>query len=403
MNDQKPVDYAAFLTATSASRKHSAIRAMQKYLSVPGMVNLGGGLPNPQSFPFTALSLTLADGTRIDVSSEALQKGLQYGMTKSLQEQVHAPPYEFDVMIGHGSQDLMCKAYEMLVAPGDTILMESPTYVGVLAFLRPYGAKMVEVATDGQGLIASSLDDILAQWNVQEHGPRPRVLYTVATAGNPTGVTTPTQRKKEVYAVCSKYNVLILEDDPYYYLQYDQPLEQSYFSMDRDGRVLRFDSFSKVLSAGARLGFVTGPPALIERMVMHQMSTTLNASGLSQLLLWEFLKTKGVQGFLEHTRAVASLYKERRDLFIGYLTKHLAGKAEWHTPTAGMFCWIKLKNVQDSSELIATKAVQAGVLLVPGKEFYPNARTTSFLRASFSYSSPQDMEEGVRRLASLLP
>jgi kynurenine/2-aminoadipate aminotransferase len=313
---------------------------------------------------------------------------------------MHSPKVKFDLLIGHGSQDLMCKAYEMLIAPGDCILMESPTYVGVLAFLRPYGAKMISVDTDSHGLTPSSLDTIMTGWT--DSKPRPKVLYTVATAGNPTGVTTPTWRKQEIYKLAQKWNLLILEDDPYYFLQYDEPLERSYFSMDTDGRVLRFDSFSKVLSAGARLGFVSGPPALIERLTMHQMATVLNASGLSQLLIWEFLKSKGLDGFHLHTRFVAGLYKERRDYFIGLLDRYLKGKAEWTVPVAGMFVWIRLIGVTDSFKLISEKAVEAGVLLVPGKEFYPNPQISSYVRASFSYSSEEDMEKGVQRLASLL-
>lgn len=169
-----------------------------------------------------------------------------------------------------------------------------------------------------------------------------------SSGGNPTGITTTTHRKQEIYQIASEFNIIILEDDPYYYLQYNtQNREKSYFGMDVDGRVLRFDSFSKVLAAGARLGFVTGPPFLIDRYIilqyyihnisrlqMHQMSTTLSPSGLSQLILYQYLNHQGLDGFLEHVSGPNCTleYKKRRDLFVSYLEKYLTGKATWNVP-----------------------------------------------------------------------
>ena len=191
--------YQNFLSEVSKSRRYSAIRALQKYLTQPGMVNLGGGLPNPASFPFTGMTLSLKDGSTLEIPTEDVQSALQYGQTKGekklvawlseLQRKVHNPKVEFDICVGHGSQDLMTKAFEMLSNPSDTILIEAPTYVGILAFLRPFGVKMEQINQDTEGISAIELNQVLSNWEKNHpNGERkPTVLYTVATAGNPTG------------------------------------------------------------------------------------------------------------------------------------------------------------------------------------------------------------------------
>ncbi|KAJ3318931.1 hypothetical protein HDV06_006920 [Boothiomyces sp. JEL0866] len=404
------MDYTKFFSENSKLRKHSAIRAMQKYLSVPGMISLGGGLPNTQTFPFESISVKLKTGETIELKDKVLDKALQYGSTpgdsqlvdwlRQLQEQVHNPPYQsYDICVGNGSQDLITKAMEALINPGDTILIESPTYVGILAFLRPLGAKFLEIPVDNQGIQPDALEQALLNW--PDVATRPKVLYTVPTAGNPTGLSTIYERKKKVYEIAQRYNIIILEDDPYYYLQFKTPLTPSYFSLDCDGRVLRFDSVSKILSGGMRVGWVSGPPALVERIVLHGMATNLHPSGVSQLLVHTVLNKWGVNGFLEHTRAVAQFYEKRRDALLSSLNTHLKGKAEWTVPEAGMFVWIKLP-IDDSFDLINNKAREAKILLVPGVEFYPNKRDTGYVRASYSYATEEEMDEACRRLADLL-
>ncbi|KAI8899764.1 pyridoxal phosphate-dependent transferase [Globomyces pollinis-pini] len=347
----KSIDYQDFITPLSASRKYSAIRALQKYTTLPGMISLGGGLPNASTFPFESITLKLKTGETVEVPQADLNRALQYGSTqgdqkfldwiRALQKKIHDPMVDYDICIGNGSQDLIVKAMESLIAPGETMLIEAPTYVGILAFLKPLGVKFKEVTVDNDGLNPDSLEETLKNW--PDLKTRPKVLYTVPTSGNPTGLSTTFERKKKVYEIAKKYNLIILEDDPYYYMQFQTPLAKSYFSLDTDARVLRFDSFSKIISGGARLGWVSGPPALIERIILHGMSTNLHPSGVSQMLVYQVLEKWGHDGFIKHTEQVAKFYKERSEKFVACLEKHLKGKATWTIPNAGMFVWIDLK------------------------------------------------------------
>jgi DNA-binding transcriptional MocR family regulator len=159
----------------------------------------------------------------------------------------------------------------MVIDPGTPILVEDPSYTGALAFLKTQPCKLIGVATDAYGLIPEALDEVLSKWT---DGKKPNVLYTIPCGGNPTGATATLERKQKVYAVCQKHDLLILEDDPYYYLQFTSRVP-SYFSMDQDARVLRFDSMSKVLSSGLRIGWVTGPAELVRRIDLHTMVINL--------------------------------------------------------------------------------------------------------------------------------
>lgn len=186
---------------------------------------------------------------------------------RSLQEHSHKPPVEYDICVTNGSQEAFTKAFDMLIEPGDHILVDSPGYSGAFACLRPMFPHFVEVPCDADGLNPEGLEKILASY-----GPtapeRPKFLYTVPTGANPSGLCTTNERRRQIYRIARKYDLLILEDDPYYYLQFG-PKFESYFSLDVDGRVLRFDSMSKVLSAGIRIGWATGPKELLERIILH--------------------------------------------------------------------------------------------------------------------------------------
>ncbi|KAJ3117172.1 hypothetical protein HDU96_007725 [Phlyctochytrium bullatum] len=380
-----------------------------QYLSVPGMISLGGGNPHPSTFPITGMSFKLRDGDVVEIPESDVAKALQYSATnglpdlvawlKTLQLQEHKPPLQdVEICVGNGSQDILTKAFDIFLTEKDTLLCESPAYVGSLAYLRPLGCRLEEVEVDGQGLVPEALEKVLRNWPADL--ARPKVLYTVPTGGNPTGASTTYERKKRIYELANEFDFIILEDDPYYYLQYGNARAPSYLSLDANGRVLRFDSFSKVLSAGVRLGWVTGPPKLVERIVLHSQATLLHTSGVSQMVTYHVLNRWGHEGFRVHADQVATFYADKAKVFLEAAKKHLTGLAEWTEPTAGMFVWLKLA-VKDSSSLVA-QAAEGKVLLVPGFEFFPNPRVTPYARASFSTATASEIDTALARLAQVI-
>ena len=390
------------------------------------MISLGGGMPHPSTFPFTRLSAELEDGSVIEIAGKHLEAALQYSPTaglprlvehlRALQVAEHNIDDDRALCVATGSQDAIAKAFDALLDADDALLVESPTYSGALAYLQPIGCTLVGIHGDSNGLDPEALESRLRDWDASKEGGtrRPRVIYIVPSAANPTGATLDLGRRQRIYSIAREYDLLILEDDPYHWLQYGGRRIPSFLSLDRDNRVLRFDSFSKLLSSGMRLGWATGPKALIERIELHTQAANLHPCGLSQALAAglfdEWASRHGddpLKGFRERMAMVAAFYEQRCITFLKAAEKHLNGLATWTKPTAGMFVWLDLRpsGVLDAQKLISERAISAKVLLVPGTSFMPQqqeGQPSSQVRAAFSTATPEEMDEACRRLAGLL-
>jgi len=419
-------DYASYLSPLARRRRPSAIRKLMPLLERPGMVSLGGGLPNSALFPFTSLRIGVISSsdsggddeeeTELSLSSDELGAALQYSPTPGLPQLVahlrdlqiwehgvdvgEGPHHHYNVMVSVGSQDALTKAFEMLLDPAhDELLVEAPTYSGALAFLQPFGVKLTPVGTDELGIQPEALQQALEK---SDGETRRRVLYTIPTAQNPSGSTLSNGRREAIYAIASEHDLVIMEDDPYYYLHPNRDAVKSFLSLDEDGRVIRFDSLSKLISSGMRIGFATGPPKLIERLSFHTQATNLHNSGISQVMVSKLFDHWGKRGFDDHAAKVASFYCRRRDVLLAAAERHLTGLATWSPPDAGMFLWIKLNGIDDTKALIEEKAAAANVLFVPGQSFDCWDRPSQYIRASFSTASDEDMDVAMERLASLI-
>lgn len=411
-------EYESYFSAQSLARQPSPIRALQPLLAIDGVISLGGGMPNPETFPLEGASFTVRGGHTMELTAAELNAALQYSPTPGIpmltdewlriQRRVHTPPPAADadlaVAFTTGSQEALARAFAMLCGPEDTLIIENPTYSGSLAYLGPLGCRIAEVETDGEGLVPASLRALLDGWADNNPGrKKPRVLYTIPTGANPSGGTMGIGRRREVYAIAQEHDLIVLEDDPYYYLQFNEKRLPSLLSMDTDARVLRFDSFSKVLSAGIRVGTVTGPSPLIDRLCLHTQAVNLHPSGLSQIAVYKLFEHWGDDGFEAHIASIQAFYRGQRDAFLAAAEKHLTGLAEWTEPSAGMFVWLNLIGVDDSFKLISEKAIEAKVILLPGSAFLSDAGATStYVRAAYSTSTPAAMDEALARLAQLL-
>ncbi|KAJ4482362.1 TdiD protein [Lentinula aciculospora] len=430
--------YHNMLSSLSKSRKPAPIRHLFPYEHEPGMISMLAGKPNPSVFPFVSLTMEVRSPnpqindslTDLRLDGQDLAAALQYGPTSGnpalvkwltdLTCHLHGSQLNegWRVTVGSGSQDLLYKAFSALVEAGDAIFLESPTYPGVLPIVQALGCNIIQIPSDADGIDPSSIVSLLADWPKDK--PCPKLLYTIPFGSNPTGSTTTPVRRLEVLRLARLYNFIILEDDPYYHLYYgDMPRPASYFALERKvggelGRVLRFDSFSKIVAGGLRLGWATGPEALVSAIDLHGSSSNLQASGMSQMLVLKLLRHWGIEGFLAHTAMCAQFYGEKRNLFEKYLQRHLKGLAEWSTPNASMFYWIKLylpvsmkvENIKedegDSLLFLTEKAIPGGIIVLPGECAYADERRICTVRVSFSLLDEADMDEGLRRLGILL-
>uniref|UniRef100_H2ZC30 Aminotransferase class I/classII large domain-containing protein n=1 Tax=Ciona savignyi TaxID=51511 RepID=H2ZC30_CIOSA len=314
----------------------------------------------------------------------------------------------FSACVTCGSQDGLIKVFEMLVNPGDNVLLDNPCYSGTLAMVQPMDCNLIPVATDHFGLKPESLLSVLEQWKPGDAGDNtsgiPKVLYTIPNCGNPTGATQTLKRKREIYSIAQKYDLVIIEDDPYYFLQFNvKTISHSYQELDVDGRVIRCDSMSKVMSSGLRLGWISGAHPFIERLILHQQASLLHTSTFVQMMVSGLLDQWGMEGFENHVRNVQEFYKGRRDAMLTYAKKWLTGLAEWSEPQGGMFLWMKLTGVDDTTSLIKKRALEKKVLLLPGSAFdVIRGSKSQFCRISYSFATNEEMDEACRRLAELL-
>ncbi|KII84441.1 hypothetical protein PLICRDRAFT_118253, partial [Plicaturopsis crispa FD-325 SS-3] len=379
---------------------------------------------------FTARSPSDPDNdVSLTVPSQDLADGLQYSATAGIPGLVdwiyglleishgRKKGEGWRVSVGSGSQDLIYKAVMAMVNDGDSVLVESPVYAGVIPMFQTLHCDQIEVDTDARGICSDSLKSTLENWPANK--PKPKVLYTVPYGCNPTGMTATSERRRAVLALAREHDFIILEGSSFRSVVFElhakrvrvyAPRYPSYFQLELEepevGRVLRFDSLSKVLSAGIRIGFASGPEPLLQAMDQHTATSNLQTSSLTQVITLTLLKSWGYDGFAAHTSKVAQFYRARRDVFESALQRHIKGLAEWSTPEAGMFFWFKLlvpsttagSSEGDSETVIQTTALERGVLALPGTVFLPNGRKTAYVRAAFSLATEWEVEEAVKRL-----
>ncbi|KAJ8390305.1 hypothetical protein AAFF_G00108740 [Aldrovandia affinis] len=366
----------------------------------PSLISLAGGVPNPNTFPFQSAIFKVKNGASIVFDETAMKRALQYSGSagipeliswmKDLQRNLHNPPTagfspesgQMDICVTTGSQEGLGK-------------------------LQPLGCNIINVPSDEYGMIPQGLKEVLSRWDPADAkklgSTIPRILYTIPNGGNPTGASMTTERKREVYQLAREYDLLIIEDDPYYFLQFQKPWAPTFLSMDVDGRIIRTDSFSKILSSGLRIGFVTGPKPLVDRVVLHIQASTMHTSTFTQLMIFQLLHGWGQEGFLNHIDGVVEFYRKQCDAMLSSADRWLKDVAEWHAPAAGMFLWIRLKGIADTQQLIMERALEKEVLLVPGGAFNINSSAPCpYVRAAFSLSTPEQMDEGFKRLSALI-
>jgi len=376
-------------------------------------------MPNDLTFPLAGMTLTLSgpeEGTTLEIGnmSEMLQYCSSAGipalikMLKDFQEHFHNPPRaasgeNSDIFVSTGSMDSVTKTLECIMETEDTLLMEEAVFSGTLSFLRAWGSTSMPVKTDDHGLVPSALEQVLDEWDVTHPGkPKPKAIYLIPSGSNPTGVTLALDRRQEIYRICCKHDLLILEDDPYYFLQFAEERVPSFYSMDEEARVVRFDSFSKILSSGLRIGFMTGPKELVERCELHQQVTEVNTSCFSQSVVMALLNHWGYEGLEDHFSRVVAFYRNQRDALIQSAERHLNGLCSWSVPDAGMFMWLKIDCVESVREFTKELVHEKDVLVVAGHFFSPIDDDLPAVRLSYSLASPEQMDEAMERMGRLL-
>jgi len=386
-------DFTALFSERARAIQSSAIREILKVTERPEVISFAGGLPSSATFPVDRMRAAFDR-----VLSVSGREALQYSTTEGyapLREWVarrvstpHAPVSPEEVLIVSGSQQGLDLLAKVLIDPGDTVLVETPTYLGALQSFSLFSPKYVSIASDENGLFPEALTDAMRG---------SKFLYCLPNFQNPTGRLLSEERRYRLAERARELDLLILEDDPYGALSYAGETPPSIRSLAPE-RTVYMGSFSKVLAPGLRLGYVVAPLAVRAKLVQAKQATDLHTATLAQMAVYEVIK----DGFLDtHIPTIRKLYREQCAAMLAALTQHMPQGVRWNTPRGGMFLWAELPQGMDASSVLA-KAIEQNVAFVPGAPFFAADPVVESLRLAFVTVPPARIEEGVERLAGVI-
>ncbi|MFC2169381.1 PLP-dependent aminotransferase family protein [Acidobacteriota bacterium] len=402
------------LLADRAKKKApSPIRELLKYMKIDGMISLGGGYPNPNTFVFENVDIQFRSGQKIKIDGKDLSVASQYGPSDAhgnlKQELISWHKNKDDVSLDtsqlvvlNGCQEgLFIMAY-LFIDSKDSIIVSEPTYPGALAAFKSFTKNFVSVPLDADGMNTDLLDGTLSR--IQESGETlPKFIYNIPSGHNPGGVALSEKRREHMVQIANKYDILVLEDDPYQLIKLeDSPLPRTMQSLDTEGRVIRLDSFSKIFAPGLRIGYASGSSEIMRQFVLFKQSSNLHTSMFIQEVLQKYLKSAGYENFRKHIKKNCELYRTNRDAMIDAIKKHLPSNVKYNVPKEGMFIWFELPEKCNTKNMIDTYCEELKVLLVPGEAFSTQNGCKNCMRASFSLVTPNQIEEGIKRFARMI-
>jgi DNA-binding transcriptional MocR family regulator len=282
----------------------------------------------------------------------------------------------------------------LFLDPGDVVLAEGPSYVGALGVFRARQAHIEHVYTDDNGISPEALAQTIKR--VQAAGKNIKFLYLVPNFANPSGVTLAAERRAQILEICRKNRILVLEDNVYGLLYFEEKAPEALRSLDEDG-VIYLGSFSKILVPGFRVGYVLAPPSIKDKLVLANESAVLCPSAFSQMMISEYLSTNDWKAQISVFR---DEYRLRRDAALSAMTEYLPN-LKTTKPGGGFYLWVDLPEGVDSKKMLP-KAVENLVAYTPGTAFYGNGTGQEFLRISYSYPTPENIKVGVERLAKTI-
>jgi 2-aminoadipate transaminase len=358
-------------------------------------ISFARGVPAPECLPVAEL----ADCARAAIEADgaaALSYGPAFGyapLRAWIAERHGVAPAR--VLVANGSlQGFVFLAQYLLAGGPRRVLVEAPTYDRPLKILAALGAEVTAVPMDEEGLDLDALEAAV------DNGAEPALIYTIPTFQNPTGRTLSADRRRRLSELIRERDLLVLEDDPYGLVRFEGEAPPLLFDLAGGERVIYSSSFSKTIAPGVRVGYMVLPEELVAPLEAVAVSTYISPSFLAEAAVYEFVRRGNFDGNVER---VSSLLRARRDAMLESLELHLSGRATWSRPEGGYFIWLDLPTGTDAGALLAD-ATQAGVPFVKGTDFFPGgAGGRSSARLAFSFVSPDEIREGIARLAQLVP
>jgi 2-aminoadipate transaminase len=379
----------------------SQIRQFFSLTERPEMISFAGGFPDSNFFPRDDISRITSE-----LLKEEGRHTLQYTPTEGnvelrayLTEKMRQDGSKCEVenvIVTGGSQqglDLLCR---ILINPADYVLVEEPTYIGGMGAIKSYGGIPVGIIMDHDGASPEKMESAILK--LIRQGRQPKLFYTVANYQNPTGYTTSLDRRKKILMLARRYDLIIIEDNPYGELCYEGTTPPSYVSLDRDGRVIYLGSYSKTFAPGIRIGWAAGAALLIEKLCLAKQTSDLCSNSMGQRLAHRL----SLEGYVDrHVQQLIGLYRQKRDVMLKSMEQHFPPDITFSRPKGGFFIWVKFPRYYPPSRELLNLALERKVAFVHGEGF--SSRGTGTHCARFSYSQPklEDICTGIQRLGIL--
>ena len=373
------------------------MRDMMAITARPEVISLAGGLPDTSTFPPGVFA---AEMDRI--ARESVAEVLQYGPTEGLDlvrdQIVNVMAAEgmrvdaMDVTVTTGGQQAIDLITKALIDPGDALICDAPTYPGAIPTFCSYEADVIQIECDTDGMRMDLLEETIARLATQ--GRKPKFIYSIPTFQNPGGVTLSLERRQRLVEIAREQEVLVVEDNPYGLLRYEGEPLPTLYSLDGGAYVVYLGTFSKILSAGLRIGWTVSPTPIREKIVLGKQAADLCTSTLTQTFAGEYFKA---DRWREYVDDLIGIYRARRDAMIGAMAEYFPHGAAWTRPEGGLFVWATMPEVLSTEDLLA-KALSKGVAFVPGTAAYVDGRGGSSMRLNFSGVREDRIIEGIRRI-----
>ena len=394
------------LSRVGRNLKSSLIRDLLRYATLPGAISFGGGAPDPETFPRKELAEIAKE-----IIEEEYKFTLQYIPTEGdvelkreflkLLKRIYGIEglSEDNLLITTGSQQALDIIGRIFLDDESYVIMERPSYLGAINAFYINFPKFITIPLESDGIDVNYLEKVLKELDEKGEIRKVKFIYVVPTFHNPAGVTMSLEKRKALIELAEKYDLFIVEDDPYGALAFDEKPPTSIFKMAGEERVILLNTFSKILAPGLRIGVIIAEKDIIRKAVMAKQSADLCGPGLNQRLIARFLQRYDIFDYLKPT---IEIYKKKRDAMIEALNEHLAPYgAKWNKPGGGLFIWVELPEGYDTMEMLDL-AKEKLVFYIPGAAFLTDDQPCHSMRLSFCLPPIEKIYEGIERLGNVV-
>jgi 2-aminoadipate transaminase len=398
------MDFTNLYSETALRLKSSKIRELFKMANVPGLISMAGGMPDSRSFQFEEIK-EIINSWNYDTAKVALQYGTTKGhiplldeISQWMQRRKKISMEGQDILITTGSQQALALISKLFLNPNDIVIIEIPSFIGAIASIYSYMGKVEGTHLDKDGIIIDGLVKKIEECHKRKLNVK--FIYTIPNFNNPSGITLAQERRRRLVEISKKFEIPIVEDDPYGELFFDGA-EEDYRPikcLDKSGNVVYLGTFSKVLSPGLRVGWIVAESPLIAKLELQKQSFDACTPTFSQCIAYEYMHQGHVNTYIDKMRKI---YREKRDTMLGALERSMPEGVSWTEPKGGFFIWLTLPERLNAEEVFK-RAIKKMIAFVTGDAFLPENHSKNFIRLCFSDLESESINKGIEILADVI-